>query len=269
MLSTIQQIWMWIFDRFILYPLMRWIAPKLGVKFMNLGYVLDENDQKIKQFLERIPEYETNGPEKAHLNLYEKALSLHDSYPTFENLEILEVSCGQANSLKWIQRHHGPKSLIGCDKIVSNSKNLENVIYGDAQNLPFKDNSFDIVLNVEASHLYMDCAKFFEEVHRVLRPNGYFLWLDLRYPNEVEILKRTTSRAGLKLEILNDITGNVICGLHETTVKYDRILKKSPKLIQLLFSNVLRTTYCAPGTQTYNRLVKRERLYLAGKWTKP
>ena len=51
---------------------------------------------------------------------------------------------------------------------------------GDAQNLPFPDQSFDAVINVEASHQYPDFPRFLEEVTRVLRPGGHFLYTDSR-----------------------------------------------------------------------------------------
>ena len=51
---------------------------------------------------------------------------------------------------------------------------------GDAQNLPFPDESFDAVINVEASHIYPNFERFLGEVARVLRPGGHFLYADFR-----------------------------------------------------------------------------------------
>jgi len=53
-------------------------------------------------------------------------------------------------------------------------------VQGDAENLPFPDQSFDAVINVEASHQYPHFPRFLEEVARVLRPGGYFLYTDSR-----------------------------------------------------------------------------------------
>lgn len=53
-------------------------------------------------------------------------------------------------------------------------------VHGDAENLPFPDESFDAVINVEAAHLYPDYPRFLREVARVLRPGGHFLYADLR-----------------------------------------------------------------------------------------
>ena len=60
----------------------------------------------------------------------------------------------------------------------------------NAQNLPFQNESFDAVLNVESSHRYPQMEKFLNEVYRVLKPNGYFLFTDFRNNPEIENLKK-------------------------------------------------------------------------------
>jgi ubiquinone/menaquinone biosynthesis C-methylase UbiE len=51
---------------------------------------------------------------------------------------------------------------------------------GAAEALPFDDESFDVVINIESSHCYQSIAKFLSSVHRVLRPNGYFAFAEFR-----------------------------------------------------------------------------------------
>ena len=53
-------------------------------------------------------------------------------------------------------------------------------MHGDAESLPFADESFDAVINVEASHAYPRLSRFLAEVVRVLRPGGHFLYADFR-----------------------------------------------------------------------------------------
>ena len=43
-------------------------------------------------------------------------------------------------------------------------------VQGNAESLPFADQSFDVVINVEASLHYLDFARILTEVKRVLRP---------------------------------------------------------------------------------------------------
>jgi ubiquinone/menaquinone biosynthesis C-methylase UbiE len=45
-------------------------------------------------------------------------------------------------------------------------------VEGNAEELPFDDKSFDAVLSVEASHLYLQFPRFLAEVARVLRSGG-------------------------------------------------------------------------------------------------
>ncbi|MEG8178976.1 class I SAM-dependent methyltransferase [Nocardia terpenica] len=45
---------------------------------------------------------------------------------------------------------------------------------GDAEDLPFEDAEFDIVLSIESSHAYPNLEKFITEVSRVLRIGGTF-----------------------------------------------------------------------------------------------
>ena len=48
-------------------------------------------------------------------------------------------------------------------------------IQGDVGNLPFDDNTFDIVLSMNGFHAFPDKEKAFDEVNRVLKPGGKFI----------------------------------------------------------------------------------------------
>lgn len=80
---------------------------------------------------------------------------------------------------------------------------------GNAENLPARDNSFDIITNIESSHAY-PVEKFFREVGRVLIQDGQFLYADL-LPSQLwaevrELLK------GLRFSTLHErsVTDNVV-----------------------------------------------------------
>ena len=78
--------------------------------------------------------------------------------------------------------------------------------HGNAEALTFADNSFDVVVNVEASLYYPNITKFYEHVRRVLKPDGYFLYTDLRYEEKVAIWHAQLKNMGLKLIKEEDIT---------------------------------------------------------------
>ncbi|EGT52850.1 hypothetical protein CAEBREN_17216 [Caenorhabditis brenneri] len=251
-----------------MYPLMKIVAPKLGVRFMNLGYWPSDKpeDDKLRAFMEEVGDLEDYEPHKSHVYLYEKAMSMHPNYPDFENLEILEVSCGQGYSLEWIENLHGPtKCLIGCDKVVT--RNVNNIVYGDATNLPFADDSFDFILNVEAAHLYSDFRKFFKECFRVLRSGGVFCYVDVRYPRDVSVLNDTAKSLGFNTKHLELCTAEVVEGLNHTARKYDELLERAPLFVKM-FKKSLRATYCAPGTDAYERLRTEQKIYVAVMWMK-
>ncbi|QDU31359.1 Phthiotriol/phenolphthiotriol dimycocerosates methyltransferase [Anatilimnocola aggregata] len=52
-------------------------------------------------------------------------------------------------------------------------------VVGDAENLPFEDDTFDAVVNVESSHCYRSDPAFLAQVRRVLRTGGHVLFADL------------------------------------------------------------------------------------------
>lgn len=67
-------------------------------------------------------------------------------------------------------------------------ENVEFVI-GDAENLPFDDESFDIVTCRIAPHHFPNVHTFIEEVFRVLKPEGQFLLDDNVVPEKDEFDK--------------------------------------------------------------------------------
>ena len=59
-------------------------------------------------------------------------------------------------------------------------------VVADAENLPFLDDSFDVVSCRVAPHHFPDVPRFCREVARVLRPGGTFLLVDSVAPDEPE-----------------------------------------------------------------------------------
>ena len=98
------------------------------------------------------------------------------------NKDVLEVACGSGIGIPYLK--DVAKSVCACDidpKLVSIAKkisiNINNVDIkqGDAQNLPYKDKSFDVVVIFEAIYYLNDHTKFFLEVNRVLRSKGLLI----------------------------------------------------------------------------------------------
>ncbi len=58
---------------------------------------------------------------------------------------------------------------------------LKNVDFrqGDVGNMPFEDNSFDVVLSINGFHAFPDKDAAYRETFRVLKSGGTLLWLFL------------------------------------------------------------------------------------------
>ncbi len=73
-------------------------------------------------------------------------------------------------------------TAIDPDKKMLELNTFENKVLGSAENLPFDDNSFDNVFCSFVWRNVSDTNKALEEVHRVLKPGGKFILLDMTSP---------------------------------------------------------------------------------------
>ncbi len=73
-------------------------------------------------------------------------------------------------------------TAIDPDKKMLELNTFENKVLGSAENLPFEDNSFDNVFCSFVWRNVSDTNKALEEVHRVLKPGGKFILLDMTRP---------------------------------------------------------------------------------------
>ena len=148
---------------------------------------LNEEEYKklsISEFSKAAEKYETDqaGIYKMCRNDYPPILTEIEK----ENFEtLLDIGCGTAPMISLLKEKYPSKKYTGIDLTprmieVAKSKNLDNTefVVGDAENLPFKDNSFDIIINSQSFHHYPNPQSFFNEVSRVLKPNGKLILRD-------------------------------------------------------------------------------------------
>ena len=176
--------------------------------FMNFGYTAQHEGG------EPVPLAPEDEMHRYPLQLYHHVAKHID----WKNADALEVSSGRGGGAHFIMRHFQPKTYTGVDfsaraiEFCRKHYSLSglNFHHGNAEALTFPDNSFDVVVNVEASLYYPNITKFFEHVRRVLKPEGYFLYTDLRYEEKVELWRAQLAGMGLKLVREEDITENVL-----------------------------------------------------------
>ena len=123
-----------------------------------------------------------NDPEFYCLRLYEH--TVRDT--PLAGRDVLEVSCGRGGGANFVSRTFRPQRYVGVDLSDENIRLARSRAaragltfeIGNAEQLALPDSSFDVVINIEASHLYDDRGRFFVEALRVLRPGGYFCYTD-------------------------------------------------------------------------------------------
>ena len=108
-------------------------------------------------------------------------------------LHILEVACGRGGFARELGR--AGARVTGCDfshvavrvgdrKLrAGNDHAAVTFIQGDAQNLPFADDSFDLVISCETIEHLPDAPRGLREMLRVCRPGGRLLLTTPNYAN--------------------------------------------------------------------------------------
>ncbi len=192
--------------------------------FMNYGFIPKNGAPK------RTLNPEDEG-ERVFIQLYDHA----SSQISLEGKKVLEVGSGRGGGASFVARYYHPSEMTGLDyspeavKLSSElHKDIANLsfVQGDAEALPFEDNSFDAVINVESSHCYGDAPQFIKEVVRILKPGGYFSWVDIRGKDSIEATE--ASFALPKLKKIHDmvITPGVIEALDEIHDRKSELIDK-------------------------------------------
>jgi ubiquinone/menaquinone biosynthesis C-methylase UbiE len=218
-------------------PIYEGLAKHLKISdwhFMNYGYA----PQTSEAYLTLLPKDEIN---RFPIQLYHflaNKTQIHDK-------RILEVGSGRGGGASFISRYMKPVAMTGVD-IARNAiklsrqnhreKNL-HFMQANAEKLPFAEQSFDVVINVESSHAYGSVPRFLAEVKRVLSSGGTLLLTDMRDRKGMSKLKEHLQLSGLKILSEENITNNVISAIEqEDSIKQERISKHVARWMQPAFS---------------------------------
>jgi len=94
-------------------------------------------------------------------------------------MEVLDAGCGNGNYVIDEYRKR-IKKAVGIDVSKQSVKKnicLDEILIGNLEKMPFKNNSFDAVLSLWVIEHLKNPAKVFSEVFRVLKPGGAFLFV--------------------------------------------------------------------------------------------
>jgi SAM-dependent methyltransferase len=90
--------------------------------------------------------------------------------------DLLDVACGSGYALPLIVRH--ARSVTACDREAVNIRDASAALprgrfsVSDAENLPFRERSFDVVACLEAIYYFRDWRGFIHDAERLLRTDG-------------------------------------------------------------------------------------------------
>jgi ubiquinone/menaquinone biosynthesis C-methylase UbiE len=93
-------------------------------------------------------------------------------------------------------------------------------VRGDAENLPFPDQSFDAVINIESSNHYPSLPRFLAEVARVLQPGGHFLYADSQPPNGIAAWEAALAEAPMRMVSQREINAEVMRGMEKNSQQW-------------------------------------------------
>ncbi len=209
-------------------------------------------------------------PDRACIQLYHHVATQVE----LRGKKILEVSCGHGGGASYLTRTLHPAHYTGLDlnragiTFCRQRHQLEELDFlaGDAQRLMFADHTFDVVLNIEASHCYPDFDRFLAEVARVLRPGGHFLYADFRFSDGLAGWAQSFAASPFEQLQTRNINAEVLRGLDLNSARSQRlILRHLPSCLQSLG----RDFAGLPGSRLYAALQQGVLAYRSFSFRKP
>jgi ubiquinone/menaquinone biosynthesis C-methylase UbiE len=133
----------------------------------------------------------------------------------FKNEFILDLGCGKGLFLEILKEYKS--HLYGADispEMIKNAQeriaNYAELKVADSENLPWVDNTFDIIVCILSFHHYPSPEKSIEEMKRVLKNNGHItiaeLWLPapLRYLTNLYMKSKFNRTGDVKVYSKNE-----------------------------------------------------------------
>lgn len=244
------------------YPFLTWRLRREDVLFLN--YAFEEEPPM------NIPLRPEDEPNRACIQLYHHVAT----QAVLRGRKVLEVSCGHGGGAAYLSRTFVPQGYTALDlnpaaiRFCRQRHQVEGLVFarGNAQNLPFGESAFEVVINVEASHCYPSFPRFLAEVARVLRPGGQFLYADFRFKDRLAEWGQAIDSAPLRTVRTRTINEEVLRGMSRNSPRsLDLAIRHLPKFLHSLgrdFAGI-------EGSRIYNALKSGEASYCCYCLEKP
>jgi phthiocerol/phenolphthiocerol synthesis type-I polyketide synthase E len=170
--------------------------------------------------------------------------------------DVLDVGCGRGGTVYTIGKYYDVRSITGLDlssRAIAFCRRAHRdpkmqFLQGDAENLPFRAESFDVVTNLESSHSYPDIQSFYTEVFRVLRPGGCFLYTDLMSEAGAGEHLQFLRRLGFVSRRVRDITSNVLLSCEDVARVHEQTFDRRNDRA------TIGEFLAVPGSNVYNEM---------------
>jgi tocopherol O-methyltransferase len=125
---------------------------------------------------------------QAQIDLIEEVLNWSGDFSTNKPQDILDVGCGIGGSSLYLAEKFGARvtgitlSPVQANRAQDRARaaglqTKTDFQVANALNIPFPDNSFDLIWSLESGEHMPDKVKFLQECHRVLKPGGKLIFV--------------------------------------------------------------------------------------------
>ena len=200
-----------------------------GLQFFNAGIEpVDQNITAAGMF---------QGEERQAQVYYEAVTAYRHACPQRQPDRILEIAVGLGGGMCVLSRFFPESALFGLDYSATSIKRAGKVapqsrlVIANALQVPFRSSSFDLIVNVESLNNLPDMECFFNEMSRLLSPQGYLILIDFRLGTFDDVKSRichSAHQAGMKTEQFQNLTERLMASVQSDVERHNHILKRVP-----------------------------------------
>ena len=138
----------------------------------------------------------SEGYEELHREEQENKLKLikKELSPIAQDTRLLDVGCGTGVTSQFECIIYGADPAIKLLEKAKNKQKPDFLICAEAENLPFKDGSFDMVISVTAIQNFHDINKGLDEMKRVAKPEAIFALSFLKRSEKKETITKSIKK---------------------------------------------------------------------------